>query len=733
MMAKSRLIRVEMPPAAGTAKVHSPSFLRRRYQANSRASICRDSLIAASAMGFRVGVDIGGTFTDFCAFDEATGALHTLKVLSTPSQPGSEVLMGLEALRTRYGVAPADVTYFTHGTTVGVNTVIQRKGIRLCLLTTENFVDVLEVARLKMPDPYDLNSRRPPPLVDKSRVIPIAERILSDGRVDKPVSEEDVAAALNRARELGAEGIVVALINAYRNPGHEQQVKCIVQRLAPQIPVYCSSEVWSIIREYERTTTAVIHGYVQPRVSHYLTALQKALADAGVPAEAMVTKSNGGVMSAELGKQHCAQMILSGTASGVIGASYIARISNFPNAVSLDIGGTSADVAFIRGGAPQYGTGEMIGEYPLYIPSVAVSSIGAGGGSIAWVDDLGLLRVGPESAGSTPGPACYGNGGTRPTVTDAFVTLGYIGQHELGYGAISVDRGLGEAAVGSVADVLQKSVPRTAQAIIDIAVSEMYMELSKLISRYGVDPREFALQAFGGAGPMLACFLARELGIRHVVVPPTPGVLSALGGLIADIKNDFIATVFLDLTPSAVPDIQQGFADLRQRALLWLREQQGHQGEHHLLYSADMRYRGQAFEIETALNEQDLADGDIEAMAAAFHGEHERVYEHADPAAEVQIINLRLVVVGTARRPTMEASPVHEGTASASEFLHVHVDGKLAPVPFYERHVLLPGHSLEGPAIVAQGDSTTCLLPRMRARVDAYHNLIIELEPTLGA
>ena len=389
-------------------------------------------------MSYRVGVDIGGTFTDFCAFNDATNETHALKVLSTPDHPGAEVLEGLRRLEDRFGMAPAQVSYLSHGTTVGVNTVIQRKGIRLCLFTTENFVDVLEIARLRTPDPYDLHSRRPRPLVAKEHVIPICERMRSDGSVDAPVNDESVEAAIERAIALGAEGIVIALINAYRNPSHEHKVAEIVRQKAPGLPVFCSTDVWSIIREYERTITAVIHGYVQPRISDYLSSLQTALQDAGVSAEPQVTKSNGGVMSAELGKTACAQIIMSGTAAGVIGASHVAALSSFPDVISFDVGGTSADVAFVTGGQPQYGIGEMIGEYPIYIPTVSVTSIGAGGGSIAWLDDLGVLKVGPESAGADPGPGCYGTGGTRPTLTDAFAVLGYVGQTGLGYDTVQL-------------------------------------------------------------------------------------------------------------------------------------------------------------------------------------------------------------------------------------------------------------------------------------------------------
>ena len=679
-------------------------------------------------MGYRVGVDIGGTFTDFCAFNDDTNQLHTLKVLSTPDNPGSEVINGIAELDRRHGVAAAAIDYFTHGTTVGVNTVIQRKGIRLFLFTTENFTDVLEVARLKMPDPYSLHSKRPDPLITKDRVLPVSERMRADGVVDQEVDEASVLAALADARSRGAEGIVIALINAYRNADNEHRIRDIIIEAAPDMPVFCSADVWSIIREYERTTTAVIHGYVQPRVSHYLSSLQAALKEIGVPAEALVTKSNGGVMSAELGKTACAQMILSGTAAGVIGASYISALSGFRNTMSLDIGGTSADVAFIREGMPQYGVGEVIGEFPIYIPTVAVTSIGAGGGSVAWVDDLGVLKVGPESAGSAPGPACYGLGGDRPTITDAFVVLGYIGQFDLGYNAIEINSDRAREAVASVAGPVGLSEEQAAQAIVDIAVSGMYMEVSKLISHYGVDPRDFALQAFGGAGPMMACFVARELGMTNVVIPPTPGVLSALGGLIADIKNDFIATVFLDLGDDVMADIRDGYSKLEAEAVRWLQQEQGHDGEQTLVYSADMRYRGQSYEIECTLNAADIEMGNVEGMAESFHREHEQVYEHADRNAPVQIINLRLVIVGASPKPEFPASDLVSGEATPQQQLRVFVDGEAREIPLFTRETMLPGQAFNGPCVVAQSDCTTCVPGNMTGSVDAYGNLILELD-----
>jgi N-methylhydantoinase A len=680
------------------------------------------------SVAYRVGVDIGGTFTDFCVFDEATRDLHTLKVLSTPDRPGAEAIDGLSEIRRRYGVPADAISYFTHGTTVGVNTVIQRRGANLCLITTEEFEDVLEVARLKMPDPYDLFSRRPPPLVPREKVFGIGERVLADGTIEREVDEAGVLRALDGIRAVGGEAVVVALLHAYANPENERRVREILNRAAPELSVTCSSEVWPVIREYERTVTSVVAGYVQPRVAHYLGSLQDALASAGVPAEPMITKSNGGIMSAELGKTECVQMLLSGTASGVIGASHVARLTGARNTMSFDVGGTSADVAIIMEGEPQYGIGEMIGEFPIYVPTVAVTSIGAGGGSIAWVDRQGLLKVGPESAGSLPGPACYGRGGERPALTDAFVVCGFLGGAELGYSAVRMDKALAEAAVGAIADRLGTGLQETAESIIRIAISGMYLEISKLVSRYGVDPRDFSLLAFGGAGPMTACFLARELGMRQVVVPVTPGVLSAFGGLIADVKNDFIKTVFVDVETGAVETLRENFRELERRATHWLREQQGFGGEARYLFSADMRYRGQSFEIETPLERDWIERGDLAEITGAFHREHERVYEHADTEAPCQIVNLRLVVVGASPKPQVAEIGRSAEPPTPLDRMPLFYDGRHHEAALYRRADLHAGQRLAGPAVILQDDCTTCVLDGFTGEVDPYGNLILTAE-----
>lgn len=674
-------------------------------------------------MGYRIGVDIGGSFTDFAVFDERDGSLRAVKVFSRPDKPGAEVMEGLSQLERRYGIAPQDVSYFTHGTTVGVNTVIQRKGLRLALFTTSGFGDVLELARLKTPDMYHLLSKRPKPLISRDCVFAIDERLGSAGEELKSVSPASVEAAVLGAKARGCEGVVVALLHSYTNPVHERAVRDMCAEIAPGFPVFLSSEVWPIIREYERTITATVSGYVQPRVAHYLGSLQAALKEIGVPAEPLIAKSNGGVMTAEQGKSECIQMILSGTASGVIGAAHVAKSAKVARAMSLDIGGTSADVALILDGEAQYGFGEIIGEFPIFIPSVSVTSIGDGGGSIAWIDDLGVLRVGPQSAGSTPGPACFGRGGTQPTVTDSFVATGLIGTTALGYDAVKVDIDAARKAVGSLAENLGKSVEVTAEAIQSLCVSGMYSGVNALVSRFGIDPREFTLVAFGGAGPMLAALLARELHMPEVLVPNTPGALSALGGLVADLRNDFIRILYADLTPDLMGSIREELDTLEGQARKWLFEEQKFEGSYELSYAADMRYAGQSYEIDTPLELDWLLRGNQAAVADAFHQRHQQLFGHHDRNAAIRIIAVRLTIRGATPTPTfVEVSP-SETEPEPVAFLDAFMDGEWRKVPFFRRSSLASNHCFPGPAVIGQEDCTTVVPPGWAVRVDPLGNL----------
>ncbi len=685
------------------------------------------SKTASEHMDWRVGADIGGTFIDFCALETQTGRLESLKVLTTPEQPGRELMDGFALLEERYGVEPAKVSAFVHGTTIGINTVIQRKGARLALVTTAGFEDVIELARLRMPEMYSLFCSRPEPLIPRDLVFGIPERVLADGSEQLALDEPALQAALGKIRRKGAQGIIVAFLHAYRNPTHEARAKEMLQALAPELFVFTSSEVWPVIREYERASTAIINGYVHPRVAAYLDSLGAGLRGRGVPAQPMITKSNGGVMDAAIGRSACVAMLLSGTAAGVMGASFLAKNAGIGNALTLDIGGTSADLALIIEGEPQFGTGEMIGEFPLFVPSVSVTSIGSGGGSIAWVDEFGVLKVGPESAGSAPGPACYGRGGERATITDAMAVCGFLGHAPLAYDAIAMDLAKAEAVIAELARKLGRSSSETAEAIVQVAISEMFAEVNKLIARYGVDLRDFTLLPFGGAGPMLGCFLARELGIARIMVPHRPGVVSALGGLIADIKSDFIRTVFLPADPSSLSALRAAFTELETRAEIWLRKDHGFEGASVVNLSAEMRYQGQSFEIEVPLERSWIETGDFAAIKAAFHRRHAAIYEFSDEGAEMQIVNLRLVIIGATARPPLIEAPTATDDAVPERLVDVWLGGASRKVPLYLRHRLSHGHAIEGPAILVQDDTTVCVPPGFVGTVDAHLNLHLVL------
>lgn len=676
-------------------------------------------------MGYRVGVDIGGSFTDFAVLNEQTQQIHTLKVLSRPDQPGSEILTGLAQLQQRDAIEPSDISYFTHGTTVGVNAVIQRRGVRLALFATEGFCDVLELARLKIPHIHDLFSRRPTPLISRDRVFAIKERTDRHGRVLQEVDRQSVLAALANARAAGCQGIVVALLHSYRNRHNEAAVKAIVSEHAPELLVSCSADIWPIIREYERTITATINAYVQPMVIRYLESFEHALHTMGVRTPPRITRSNGGVMGVEQAKSECVQMVLSGTASGVTGASFLASACGFDKILSLDIGGTSADVAVIVDGQVAQGNGEIIGDFPIYIPSVAVTSVGQGGGSLAWIDDQGVLQMGPDSAGSLPGPVCFRRGGTQPTATDAFAACGMLGHGDLGYNAVQVDVAAARDAWQPLAQQLGITVEETAETAIELAISSMYGDTSGLLSRFGLDPREFWFMAFGGAGPMMGCFLARELHMKGVIVPPTPGVLSALGGLVADIRNDFIRTLYSDLDLRLADRLATEAEALSQRAQRWLHEQHGDDMPFTLHYSADMRYRGQSFEIEVALDPVWLAEAAVTALRDAFDRQHQQLFGHSDASAPVQIINLRLVIASPTPKPTLKPLAAATAPVAVTKRVTAWIDGAARDVAVIARDSLRAGHQIAGPVIIAQDDCTTCVPPQMRVTVDTYGNLLI--------
>ena len=686
---------------------------------------------------YRLGIDIGGTFTDFCLMNEATGALMSVKVPSTPSHPTKSVLEGIKVYAERYKVPARAIRYFAHGTTIAVNTVIERKGARTGLIVTKGFKDILNLGRSRLPDIFDYFTEKPEPLVARRHVKEIGERMLKTGVTYKPLPEAEVIQAVKALVADGVEAVTVSFLHSYKNPEHEQQAKAIIQRHFPDLYVSVSSEIWPQIREYERTLVTTINAFVGRKMANYFGSLEKEVAQAGVKARLLSTKSNGGIMTAASARQVPVETLTSGPASGVIGARYVGNQAGFSKLIGIDMGGTSTEVAVIDGDI-RYSTESHVGDFDIIMPAVDVSSIGAGGGSIAWTDASGVLKVGPKSAGADPGPACYGRGGTLPTITDAYVVMGIVDPAKFLGGELKLDAAKAGAAIDSIAGVLGLDRLKTAEAIVQVATSNMYSELVPLMARKGVDVSEFALLVYGGAGATHGFMLAREVGIQQVFVPLSPGTLCALGSMVADVKSDFIATVHQALDPNArsedLADIRAAFARLEARAAAWIRSEEIHVEEERIAKGADVRYLGQSFEIAVDLSDVDLARPDAARhIAQAFHKGYAAMYGQADKDAPIEIINVRVTAIGITAKPPM--APIAERELQGAERKakpaaqrKIWLDGRSQDTAVYERKALTWGHEFAGPAIIDQYDTTVFIPAGFSARVDRLGNIIGELK-----
>jgi N-methylhydantoinase A len=673
-------------------------------------------------MGLRLGIDIGGTFTDLVLVDEVGGSARLLKTPSTPDHPSQAVTNGIRELVGSFGVDPSEIDYFVHGTTLALNTVIQRSGARTGLLVTDGFADILELQRLRLPDPHHFNADRPQSLVSRQHVREVDERLLADGTIHRPLDEDAVVVAATELVGLGVEAIAICFLHAYRNPGHEIAAQAAVERAHPGLYVCRSSDVWPQQREYERSLVTVINAYVGKRMRHYFASLEEELVDLGVPARVLSTKSNGGVMTARGAGKAPVQTLLSGPASGVIGARHVGNEAGFDRLLTFDMGGTSADIAVIAG-AIAVSTTSKIGDFPVIIPAVDVSSIGAGGGSIVWTDSFGVLKVGPQSAGASPGPACYARGGERPTVTDAYLAAGILDPDRFLGGTMPLDTGAATRALAGVAEALKCDIRDAGSSILQVATSNMYAEFVPALAQHGVDPSDYALVPYGGAGPTHAFMLADEIGLRHVVVPPSPGTLCALGCLVADLRADFVRTVLADcgeIVPEAVDD---AFAAVQRDALVWLDEQGVSTDEAQLQRSADMRYAGQSFELAV-----DLPPGRLTGahLAQLFHTRYEAVYGYSDPDTRVEVVNVRGSVVGHVIKPQSARIAAQQGRPVPRESRLVRLGVGDLLVDVYDRVDLGAGARFDGPAIVEQYDTTTFVTPGWSLHVDQYGSLVAE-------
>ena len=672
---------------------------------------------------FIVGVDVGGTFTDLTAVDEGTGRVVVTKVPSQPRHEAAALLAGLAAL----GIASRDVRRLVHGTTVGTNAVLERRGARVALLTTAGFRDLVEIGRTKrnIPALFVPTFVRPKPVVERKHRFEVIERLNADGSVLVPLEASSVERALEGALAAGAEAIAVCLLHAYLNPAHERLVADLAKGRAPDVPLSCSADVVPEYREFERFSTTVLNAYLQPLMDAYLGGLEERLRAAGYGHGVLTVGSSGGMMTTETARRVPIKTIFSGPAGGVSQACFVGGAADIRDLITYDMGGTSTDVCLVRDRAPVMTSDTMIGAFPVKVPQIDMHTVGAGGGSIAWVDVDGSLQVGPRSAGASPGPAAYGLGGTEPTVTDANVVLGRIGTTKRLGGSIAVDPGRARRAIDALNATLGGSLGTEglAEGVIRIAVARMTSAIREISIQRGYDPRDFTLIAFGGAGPMHALAMAEEIGIPRVLVPRHPGNFSALGVLASDIKHDDVRTRVGALRAQA-PVLAGLFEDMEGAA----RRQLGLEGfrpeQQRLRRSLDLRYQGQAFELNVEV-ERTI---DLAATEAAFHRQHEATYGHANRDATIELVNARLVAYGVVPKPAAE--PYRSTTRALSDALverrRAWFDGVAHDCAVWERDRLPERAELAGPAIVEEFGATTVMLPGWRGVLDEHGNIRLE-------
>ncbi|WP_422372501.1 hydantoinase/oxoprolinase family protein [Hoeflea sp.] len=677
----------------------------------------------------RLGVDVGGTFTDLLLHDEKTQRTYEAKTPSTPEDQSIGVAAGVKLICEKAGISPSDVELILHGTTVATNAVLEGKGARVGLLVTEGFEYTLHLAKAWTPGPLFgwINMEKPDPLASLADTRGIPERMNARGEVVRELDVEKATAMIDDLCSSGIEALTISLMHSYANAEHERKLGAIVGERYPDIPVSLSSDILPEFREYDRAITTVMNDYVRPIMKRYLSRIEDRLDKEGVNARLHIVRSDGGLMSAAAASERPVHTVLSGPAGGVTSTVMLSRRSGFSKLLAFDMGGTSTDVSVIIDGEATISRSTEVGMFPAKVPTLDVRSVGAGGGSIADVSELtGSLRVGPRSAGANPGPVSYGRGGTEPAVSDANVVLGYLPPVLLG-GDMALDVEGARNAVAGIGKTLGLSPEDAAKGIIDIANEVMLGALRVITVQRGLDPREFGIVAFGGAGPLHANAIAELLGCYPVMVPPNPGVLSALGFLEADFKNEFVQTYIrstVGLDPNAV---WTRFGELEEKAKAWLKEQEVSAADASIHYTLDLRYEQQGFEVSVDVSEDLVRQkGGLEPILSDYHALHERLYG-VRFTVPVELVALRVVARG-ATPPVDEAAPTGAGgdvKAAVMETRPAYFDGAWHDTPHYDRSKLGVGSRVEGPAIIRQYDTTTVLLPAHYAEIDEHGNVLI--------
>jgi len=683
-------------------------------------------------MAVRAAVDVGGTFTDVCALDEETGDMTFVKDSTTPNDYSVGVLNTMK----KSGVRGERISQFVAtGSTMVINAITERKGVKTGLITTEGFRDVLEIQRSNRTDMYNFMYKKPEPLVPRYLRREVRERVGADGSILEPLHEEDLLPIVPLFKEEGVRAVALCLYNSYANPTNEVKCAAKLRELFPEAYISTSTSLSAEWREYERTNTTVMNAYVQPIVDSYLQNLKKGLSNLGITAGLFVMQSNGGVSSFDHALITPILQVESGPAGGVTGAAAVGKAAGVRNVIALDVGGTTAKTSLVDNGKvrinPEYNlekTPHFAG-YPLKVPVVDIVEIGAGGGSVIWVDELGSLRVGPISAGADPGPACYNKGGTRPTLTDAFVVNGIIDPDYFLGGEIRLRADLSERALAPVAERLDLSLHEAALGAIRIANANM-INMIKLVSvRRGYDPRDFAMVAFGGAGPMFAADLARDIGIGTVIVPLVPGVFSAWGMLLTDLRHDFVQTKVLPFEESSLGEVNAVYARLKERALETLRAEGVKDEDIYFRPSLDLRYLGQEHAVNTPLEAAPISAEGLKAVKERFDRLHKKQYTFS-LTSPVEVVNTRLTAHGRVKKPSIK--PLNNGGASLSKAVKgsrtVTLLGGEHSADVYERSLLPAGAKVDGPAIVAEKTATTLVGPGDVLTVNRYGHLVIKVK-----
>ena len=671
----------------------------------------------------RIGVDVGGTNTDICAIDEATGELMVYKLPSSLKDQSQAVVGGVKKIVEKYGLDYNEVDRFIHGTTVATNAILETRGARTALITTKGFRDLLEIGRQKRPDLYDLQMDKAPVLVPRNLRYELSERMNYRGEILEELKDEEILMLIEELKKSHAEAVAVLFLNAYLNPENEARVKELIETHLPGIYISTSSEISNQFREFERLCGTVLNSFVGPEVKKYLDNLQNTLKQIGIK-KVYINHSNGGLMSINEAATYPIKTGLSGPAAGVIGVQYLMNLIDVKNVITIDVGGTSTDISMIVDGNIESSKDKNISGYPVRIPSIDISTIGAGGGSIAWVDNGGILKVGPQSAGAEPGPACYARGGTEAAITDARVVLGHLNNKELLNGQLPIDSSLSFKAVEKLSEKIGMNVEETARGIITVGNSNIVKEIKNVTVEKGYNPSDFALVAFGGAGPLHAAELMEELSMPMSIIPKTPGLLAAYGLLTEDMRRDFVQTSVMDLGQTDFSVITAMYDRLEHDADVWFDKEQIPMDERALEYYLDMRYKGQNYEIAVPY---DKSIQNVEALRERFNETYLRLYSYSSED-EVQIVNFGLSAIGRISKPRIEREDyVGEDSSSAimGERMVLLEDGSRENYMLYDREKLHCGNVINGPAIVEQMDSTTIILNNQKAVVDEYFNMII--------